>query len=272
MHDLSLQYPVWFCDIWGVLHNGVEPNSATVDTLQRHRALGGTVILVSNSPRSTKGLTRQLDDIGVPGNCYDAAVTSGDVTRDLMQQQHEGKFFHLGPERDASIFDGLAISRVPLADATAVICTGLYHDTRETPADYTSLLADIRARNLTFICANPDKVVRKGAQLLYCAGALAEAYEKLGGTVQMAGKPFKPIYDLARRRAATIRDHDVPIEAILAIGDGPETDIKGAANQDMACVFVTGLDDHADKDPDAAIRKAIPRARILRTVADLTWA
>ena len=272
MQDLSLQFPVWFCDIWGVLHDGEEPYPATVDTLQRHRAAGGTVVLVSNSPRSTQGVTRQLDDIGVPRNCYDAAVTSGDVTRDLMQQQHGGKLFHLGPERDTSIFDGLSITRVPLAEATAVICTGLRHDDRETPADYTSLLADIRARNLIFICANPDKVVRKGAKLLYCAGSLADAFEKLGGTVQMAGKPFKPIYDLARRRAATIRDHDVPIEAILAIGDGPETDIKGAADQGIACVFMTGLDDRTGEAADTAVRKAVPGARILRTVADLNWA
>jgi len=272
MKSLSLTYPVWFCDIWGVLHDGLSPYPSTVDVLQRHRRSGGTVVLVSNSPRSTLGVSKQLDDIGVPRDAYDTAVTSGDVTRDLMRQT-DGRLFHLGPKRDTSIFEGLSINLVPLADASAVICTGLYHDDRETPDDYNQLLQGMRKRGLTMICANPDKVVRKGKALQYCAGSLAEAYERQGGTVLMAGKPFAPIYDLARRRAATIRDHDVPPSAILAIGDGPETDIKGAAGQRIACVFMTGLhDDDGDLvKADAAIRAAVPSAHILRTVERLDW-
>lgn len=272
MKSLSSDYSVWFCDIWGVLHDGLAPYASTVDVLQRHRKSGGTVVLVSNSPRSTLGVSIQLDDIGVPRDAYDTAVTSGDVTQDLMRQT-DGKLFHLGPKRDTSIFDGLDIERVPLASASAVICTGLFHGDRETPEDYSQLLRDMRMRNLTMICANPDKVVRKGKALQYCAGSLAEAYERQGGTVLMAGKPFAPIYDLARRRAATIRDHDVPLSDILAIGDGPETDIKGAAGQGIACVFMTGLhDDDGDlAKADANIRSVVPTANILRTVANLDW-
>lgn len=272
MRDLSSRYPVWFCDIWGVLHDGHAPFPPTVDCLQRHRRAGGAVILVSNSPRSTIGVSKQLDELGVPRDAYDTAVTSGDVTRDLMQQT-DGKLFHLGPARDLSIFDGLQVSRVSLPEATAVICTGLFHDDRETPADYAELLADIRRRGLPMICANPDKVVRKGGRLQYCAGALAEAFAAIGGEVSMAGKPYAPIYDLARRRAATIRDHEVPLSSILAIGDGPETDIKGAAEQGIAAVFMTGLhDDHGDvTKADAAIRAHVQKANILRTVAALAW-
>ncbi|MBK8772001.1 MAG: TIGR01459 family HAD-type hydrolase [Rhizobiales bacterium] len=272
MRDLSSLYPIWFCDIWGVLHDGHAPYAITVDCLQRHRKNGGTVVLVSNSPRSTIGVSKQLDEIGVARDCYDTAVTSGDVTRDLMQQT-DGRLFHLGPSRDLSIFDGLSVNRVALEAASTVICTGLFHDDRETPADYAALLADIHARKLPMICANPDKVVRKGGRLQYCAGALAEAYAALGGEVRMAGKPFAPIYDLARRRAATIRDHDVPVSSILAIGDGPETDIRGAAGQGIACVFMTGLHDGEGSlaDDDAAIRKAVPEANILRTVERLDW-
>ena len=270
MRDLSSVYPVWFVDIWGVVHDGHQPYAATVSCLRQHRRGGGTVVLVSNSPRSTIGVSKQLDEIGVARDAYDTAVTSGDVTRDLMQQT-DGRLFHLGPQRDLSIFDGLNIARVPLEQASAVICTGLFHDDRESPEDYRALLADIRTRGLTMICANPDKVVRKGGRLQYCAGALAEAYAALGGPVQMAGKPFAPIYDLARRRAATIRDHDVPVTAILAIGDGPETDIRGAAEQGIACVFMTGLHDEEVAKADAAIRAALPGANILRTVERLDW-
>ncbi len=272
MRDLSTRYPVWFCDIWGVLHDGETPYAATVNCLEQHRRNGGTVVLVSNSPRSTAGVTRQLDEIGIVHAAYDTAVTSGDVTRDLMRQT-DGRLFHLGPQRDTSIFDGLGIERMPIEAASAVICTGLFNDDRETPQDYDALLKDMLARKLTMICANPDRVVRKGKRLQYCAGSLADAYEGLGGKVLMAGKPFAPIYDLARRRAATIRDHDVPLATILAIGDGPETDIKGAAGQGLACVYMTGLhDDGVDVAvADAAIRAAMPDANILRTVSTLRW-
>jgi HAD superfamily hydrolase (TIGR01459 family) len=273
MRDLSSAYPVWFCDIWGVLHNGVELFPATVDSLNRHRQNGGTVILVSNSPRSAAGVIKQLDELKTPRHAYDTAVTSGDVTRDLMQQTN-GKLFHLGPSRDLSIFEGLGVERVSLEKASAVICTGLFHDDRETPEDYVSLLAEIRNLNLPFLCANPDKIVRKGQRLQYCAGALAEAYEKLGGTVAMAGKPYKPIYDLAWRKAATIRDQSIDTSQILAIGDGPETDILGAANQGLACVFVTGGVRDLTGDlatMHAEITREVPSAKVLRTLATLDW-
>ena len=97
MKQFSGRYPVWFCDIWGVVHDGVKPVPGTVDVLLRHRANGGTVILVTNSPRSHIGVEQQLRDIGVAPESHDAIVTSGDVTRDLLVHHGGGKVFHLGP-------------------------------------------------------------------------------------------------------------------------------------------------------------------------------
>lgn len=274
MRELSHRYPVWFVDIWGVIHNGVKPFADTVATLARHRKEGGTVVLVSNSPRSSAGVKKQLDEIGVRRDAYDDAVTSGDVTQNLMRQVPSGKLYHLGPARDLSLFDGVPVQRVTIDEARAVICTGLVHDDRETPADYASLLADLKARNLPFISANPDKIVRKGDSLIYCAGALAEAYEKLGGEVSMAGKPFAPIYDLALRKAFRLRDISVERNDVLAIGDGPETDIQGAANQGFPIVYVGGgVRDHAeDLDAELAhIRALVPTANILKAVKQLAW-
>lgn len=274
LKDFSQSHPVWFCDIWGVVHNGVKPYAIAVDSLQRHRKRGGIVVLVSNSPRSTVGVSKQLDEIGVPRDAYDTAVTSGDVTRALMQIHGGRKLFHLGPVRDASIFMNMEIERVTIAEAGAVICTGLFHDDYETPNDYVELLAEIKARNLTFICANPDKVVRIGGTLKYCAGALAESYAALGGEVLMAGKPFAPIYDLAVAEAGRIRGSEIDRLEILAIGDGPETDIRGATDQRFDCIFVTGLSEKAGQslaDEDAAIKTEFPDTAILATVAALNW-
>jgi HAD superfamily hydrolase (TIGR01459 family) len=274
MRNFSERYPVWFVDIWGVVHNGVKPFEKTVDVLAQHRANGGTVILVSNSPRSERGVTKQLNEVGVRSDAYDAAVTSGDVTQSLMRDEPSGKLFHLGPARDMSLFDGVAIERVPLEQAGAIICTGLFHDDRETPDDYVELLAQLKAHNLPMICANPDKLARKGNQLQYCAGALAEAYQNIGGKVSMAGKPYAPIYDRALAKASELRGTAVSKAQVLAIGDGPETDILGAANQGFPVVYVSGgVRDHADDmvSEKAHILSLVPHANIMLAVNHLTW-
>ena len=273
MRQLSQDYPVWFVDIWGVVHNGYAPFAQSVDTLALHRKTGGLVILVSNSPRSEKGVSVQLDQIGVRHDAYDSIVTSGDVTQSLMRQEPSGKLYHLGPARDLSLFDGVPVQRVEKDVAGAIICTGLFHDLTETPSDYVELLADLRARDLPMICANPDKVVRKGDKLLYCAGALAEAYEKIGGRVSMAGKPYAPIYELAIGKAKALRPASAASH-ILAIGDGPETDILGAANQGFPVVYVSGgVREHAEDIAGelAQLRAAVPTANIIKAVSQLAW-
>jgi ribonucleotide monophosphatase NagD (HAD superfamily) len=123
-------------------------------------------------------------------------------------------------------------------------------------------------------CANPDKIVRKGSQLLYCAGSLAERYAAIGGVVSMAGKPYAPIYDLACRKAEAARGKQVVLGDILAIGDGPETDIKGAAEQGIACLYVTGGVRNHTNDMEAElthIQELVPKARIVAAVPELVW-
>jgi HAD superfamily hydrolase (TIGR01459 family) len=270
MKALSARYPIWFCDIWGVVHNGYEPFAATTLALANHRARDGCVILVTNSPRAHGGVALQLDQIGVARDCYDAVVTSGDVTRTLMVDSGGGKLFHLGPARDNSIFDGLDVKRAELADAKSVLCTGLFDERNETPADYVPMLTDIKQRGLKMICANPDKVVRKGNTLIYCAGALADEFSKLGGTVLMAGKPFTPIYDLAMKTASQMRGRAIDKDQILAIGDGPETDIKGASDYGLACVLITGGINSGANILDE-VKRAVPDAQILRSLPELDW-
>lgn len=274
LNELSKSHPLWLVDIWGVVHNGVNPFAETTAALARHRESGGTVVLVSNSPRTARGVTLQLNEIGVRKDAYDAAVTSGDVTQDLMRAVPSGKLYHLGPARDLSIFDGVDIKRVGKKEADAIICTGLCHDDRETPEDYVDLLAELQALELPMICANPDKMARKGDRLLYCAGALAERYQAIGGKVSMAGKPYAPIYELALKTAAALRGGPVARDKVLAIGDGPETDILGAALQGFPVVYVGGgvRDQAADLASEKAhIQSLVPNANIVLAVNHLAW-
>jgi HAD superfamily hydrolase (TIGR01459 family) len=172
-------------------------------------------------------------------------MSSGDVTRGIVESRQGQSVFHLGPQRDTSIFAGLDVTFAPAEAADYAVCTGLFDDTRETPDDYRGLLVAMQARSLFMVCANPDIVVERGDQLVFCAGALADAYVALGGEALYCGKPYAPIYTAALAKAAVVRGGEIPRARVLAIGDSIRTDVRGATAFGLDCLFViSGL--HAD--------------------------
>lgn len=232
--DIAPDYDALVCDVWGVLHNGASANMAACDALKLFRQRFGRVILLSNAPRPAKDLEEQFRRFGVPLDCFDTIVTSGAAARDDLARRSAAaklSMLHMGPERDRNVFAGLNIELTDIAHAKIVLCTGPYHDDTETPDDYKDMLAELRARGLTMLCANPDLVVQRGGKLVYCAGALAQAYGKIGGTVVYYGKPHLPIYDSVRVELKGARQP-------LAIGDGLGTDIKGANLAGIDALFI----------------------------------
>jgi HAD superfamily hydrolase (TIGR01459 family) len=232
------KYAAWLVDIWGVMHNGVRAFPSAVEATRRYRDEGGIVILLSNSPRPSEPLQRQLTSLGVTERSYDATVSSGDLTRHELAKHSGARIFHLGPERDLPIFKGIDVTRVEAKDAELVVCTGLFNDETETPEVYEGLLKDLARRKLVMLCANPDHLVERGHNLVYCAGALAHLYEEYGGEVIYAGKPYQPIYELAGETISGIAGREVARSEILAIGDGIRTDMAGAADFGLDAVFV----------------------------------
>ena len=235
---LGKGYAAWLVDIWGVMHNGMRAFAPAVEATLRYREQGGIVILLSNSPRPSEPLRRQLTSLGVSEQSYDATVSSGDLTRHELAKHAGARIFHLGPERDLPIFKDLDLTRVDAKDAELVVCTGLFNDETETPEDYEGLLRELAGRKLTMLCANPDHLVERGHSLVYCAGALAQIYEEDGGKVIYAGKPYRPIYELAEETIAGLAGRKVARSEILAIGDGIRTDMAGAAEFGLDAVFV----------------------------------
>lgn len=235
---LAHGYDAWLCDVWGVMHNGVQAFSGAVEACRQFREKGGSVLLVSNAPRPASAVARQIGALGVPPDAYDAILTSGDLTRSLISEQPGRRLFHLGPERDKPLLEGLDVRVSPPEEAELVLCSGLYNDDVETPSDYTDLLEPLARRGLPMVCANPDLRVERGSRIVYCAGALAAEYERLGGRVTYAGKPYRPIYERAFAMIADLRKAPVPPERILAIGDGVKTDIRGAADAGIDSVFI----------------------------------
>jgi HAD superfamily hydrolase (TIGR01459 family) len=238
--SLAPRYDVVLCDIWGVVHNGLAAYPEAGSALAHYRAAGGTVILITNAPRPSPWVVRQLRRLGVRNDAYDAVMTSGDLTRALVADRKGSAVFHIGPERDISIFDGLDVRFSPVETADYVVCSGLFDDQTETPEHYRELMATMRGRDLFMVCANPDLVVERGEERVYCAGAIADLYGALGGRVLYAGKPHPPIYEAALAKAAAARGTAAAAQRTLAIGDSLRTDITGARTLGIDGLFVSG--------------------------------
>ena len=276
--ELAPDYDVLLCDVWGVVHNGVIAFPPACDALMRARARGGAVVFITNSPRPSEQVARQLERLHVPRETYDAMVSSGDVTRDVIQSRRGQSLCHIGPERDSSIFAGLNVRFAPLESADYVVCSGLDDDDTEKPEDYRGRLGIMLKRRLFMVCGNPDVVVERGDRLVYCAGSIADLYATMGGEVLYAGKPYRPIYDMALARVEAASGKKPAPKRVLAIGDSIRTDLKGAHTLGVDFLFVTaGI--HAeelggrDKPDTSALKNAFTAAGDMPKVVmrQLAW-
>lgn len=279
LRDIAPDYDVILCDIWGVIHNGVQAFAPACTAMSAFRASGGSVVFVTNAPRPSSAVRAQVEQLKVPDDAYDAIVSSGDITRQSVLTHRGEPMYHLGPARDLPIFDGLNARFAALGEAQFIVCTGLFDDETETPDNYRDMLAAARARDLDMVCANPDIVAERGQTLIYCAGSLAELYREIGGNVIFAGKPFAPIYEEALRHAQAARGGAaIDRSRVLAIGDSVRTDLEGANALGIDCLFVSaGI--HAgefgarDRPDPAALKSLLNKASKLPrgVTAHLRW-
>ncbi len=247
--DISGEYELALVDLWGCVHDGYTIFRAAEAALIAYRQAGGRVVLVTNAPRPAAGVRERLDQMGLSHDAYDAIATSGDAAQDAMFRGAVGRrVWHLGPpDKDEGFFNDVPdwaasedpIIRVPFDEAEGIICTGPIDEMTETPEDYRGRLLSAKVRGLKLLCANPDLVVDYGDKRIYCAGAIAQIYDQMGGESLYFGKPHPPIYDLARRRAveAGLRFSD---DRIIAIGDGIHTDVRGGQAEGLDTLFITG--------------------------------
>lgn len=240
---LAAEYAGFIVDLWGVVHDGVSAYPGAVACLARIRAGGGRVVLLSNAPRRAGPAQVAMRAMGIDDSLYHGILTSGEATHASLRDRSDPWFaalgrrvFHLGPERDRNVLDGLSLVRVAEpAAADFVLNTG--PDDHRNPtrmADFEPTLEACAAARLPMVCANPDRVVIRGGVRVLCAGALAERYRELGGEVRMVGKPDPAIY------APVLAMLRVPREQVLAVGDALETDIAGAKAAGVASAWVLG--------------------------------
>ncbi|GGY54185.1 TIGR01459 family HAD-type hydrolase [Parvularcula lutaonensis] len=236
LSEIADAYDAVLCDAWGVIHNGRELFPGAAEATSMFRAERGPLVILTNAPRPSSVIPAQLDRLGLPRDAWDAIVTSGDATTEVIREMSDKTFFRIGPSKDDDLFRAIDVKLAGADEADAIFCSGLDDDQTETPEDYRGLLEPLARRGLPMVCANPDIVVKYGDKLIYCAGAIGQLYEELGGKVILGGKPHAPIYELAKQRMREITGK-VP-ERILVIGDGLGTDVKGANDQGLDCLFV----------------------------------
>lgn len=246
LREIASSYRALYCDLWGVVHNGERLYEAAAEALMEFRLSGGRVVLLTNSPLIEEGVKAQLQAFGLPDTAYDAIASAGTSMRNALFASKYRRGFFIGRESDKWLLTppaearGAAFAEAELEDADCVICAGPDYGVRDAPEDYEIELRMAANRRLPLFCANPDIVVERGEDRIWCAGAIAQAYEEMGGLVYQFGKPHPPIYALAAHKLATLDGRSPATADILVIGDGIETDIKGATQEDMDALFITG--------------------------------
>lgn len=227
LSTIASWYDGIICDVWGVLHNGVRATSGAPEALEAARRAGLAVVLLTNAPRPPDKIEKQLAGFGISAASYDAIISSGGVSRALVEAEGAKSFYHLGPSRDSGVYDGLSARPSTLEAAEYILCTGLFDDETETAEDYRPTLEKALERKLKLYCANPDLVVERGPDMLPCAGAIALLYEQMGGEAVYVGKPHPLVYGHARKALGEIAGRDLDSRRILCIGDALRTDVAG---------------------------------------------
>jgi HAD superfamily hydrolase (TIGR01459 family) len=259
---LASRYDGFVIDLWGVVHDGVTPYEGAVDCLRHLRARGKPAVLLSNAPRRADVARQGMREMGIPDALYTGIVTSGEVTHDLLRDRTDPWFaalgrrlFHLGPDRDRSIFERLGFTEAEHpAAADFVLNSGPDYRSPTDLGLYEGTLEQCAAARLPMICANPDLEVIRGGEVVLCAGALAQRYEALGGEVRWIGKPDPAVYGPVLEMLA------VPPERVLAVGDALRTDIAGAAAADIDACWVLGGIHRELRDHPAAAEAAVKEA------------
>ena len=228
--EISDKFDVYFIDLWGVIHNGVQCYPEALKVLEKLKEQNKKIVLISNAPRPSAVVKVFLETISLESSCYDFLVTSGDITREYISLNSSKKnFYHLGPTRDIDLFKDLNVALTSKEECDEIICTGLVSDEEEKLQDYKILLDFFLNKKIPLICANPDEVVARGEKIVFCAGALANQYKQEGGMVRYFGKPYSDIYSFALKKVRAHKDFKDKKEInTLVIGDNIKTDIKGA--------------------------------------------
>ena len=250
---LAERYNGFILDLWGVIHDGVNAFPHSVETLRHLRAAGKRTLLLSNVPRPNDAVKSMMTRMGIDESLYTGILTSGEAVRRALQNPPDlwwaelgTKVFHLGPDRDKPVLEGLPLQ---------VVATPDDHRNPSDMGEFEGTLVECARHRLKMICGNPDLEVIRGGIRVLCAGSLAVRYQELGGDVRSLGKPDPAIYQ------PVLEQLGLPPKEVLAVGDSLRTDIAGAVGVDLAaCWILDGIHGADFKRADGSFNTAMAEA------------
>ena len=219
LQSIARNYDLFYIDLWGVVHNGVELHEKAIIALKKLLELNKEFVLLTNAPRPIDTVKVILEKMGMEENLRNHVFTSGEASLSYLSKEHKSqKFYHVGPPRDFDLFkDFKNYKSNNINDCEYLLCTGLFDEHDKDLTYYKNLFE--KHLNKKMICTNPDLIVDRGENRELCAGSVAMVFEKMGGKVVYFGKPYPEVYNLSINNKG---------KKILSVGDNLNTDIKGA--------------------------------------------
>ena len=235
-------YDLFFVDLWGVVHNGIELYKDSTDALEKLLEKNKDLVLLTNAPRPNNDVKNFLKKMGLEQKYYSKVYTSGEAALNYLSLNFKDKpFFHIGPPRDFGLFNNFKKNKIQkISEAKYLLCTGLFDEHDKELSYYKTLLKN--EIDKIMICTNPDLIVDRGQKREFCAGSVAKVFEEIGGSVEYFGKPYPKVYNLAA---------NVNNKKVFCIGDNLNTDIKGANNMKYdSLLIVDGIHKNEFKNTD----------------------
>ena len=260
--EIHKNYNTYIIDLWGVIHNGVKLNPKAIEVVKNLIDSKKKVVFLSNAPRPSNEVKKFLQELKMENQYLQNIMTSGEAAMLALQKESYGKFFyHLGPERDNSVFFKIKENKTTLEKCNFILCTGLFDDRKENLDYYKEILKKYTFKKL--ICTNPDLTVHRGNVEEYCAGSIAKIFEKLGGKVIYFGKPHKEIYKMCFNKE----------DKVIAIGDNLNTDIKGANDMKIDSIFISNGVHRSEFKREDELRELYKRYKVNSNYyqPELTW-
>ena len=96
LEALADQYDGYIIDLWGTVHDGVNPYPGALECLRALRNAGKRVVMLSNAPRPAAVIATQLEGFGVDRSLYSGVMTSGKETNSQMKEKADPWFARLG--------------------------------------------------------------------------------------------------------------------------------------------------------------------------------
>tara|TARA_B100002019_G_scaffold244369_1_gene221315 strand:- start:222 stop:1028 length:807 start_codon:yes stop_codon:yes gene_type:complete len=251
LKEIYNNYDTFIIDLWGVMHNGIILNSKAIDAVDKLKKNSKKFVFLSNAPRPSANVIDFLLKMKMDKKYLSNVMTSGEAAMHAINQKKFGKtFFHLGPKRDAQIFEKVKDHETKIDKCDFILCTGLFDGHEDDLEYYKKLLKNHASKKL--ICTNPDLTVHRGNIEELCAGSVAKVFEQLGGKVIYFGKPYETVYKMCFEKN----------ERVLVIGDNLRTDIKGANSLNFDCIYISEGVHRDEYDDDTELDSLLKKYKV----------